>query len=136
MSQNHKPIVKGKSTKRTLCKSARWVVNRIMKGFVFMTVVLATGCGMRDIEHSDLTVEAENINSYVVIWESDHDSILVYKEGKYLKNIPNVYGGNGFLLYYNDKYVGNVGHFKFHFIADGIGYTNIHHTFYNGVMIR
>ena len=80
-----------------------------------MITIFLIGCLTGNNEKNVILVHSSNldIDSLKIFWKTERqDSILVFEDSKYLMNIGNVYGGNGFIIYYGNEYVGNVGHFK------------------------
>lgn len=72
-------------------------------------------CLTSNNEKNVILVHSSNldIDSLKIFWKTERqDSILVFEDSKYLMNVGNVYGKNGFIIYFGNNYIGNVGHFK------------------------
>ncbi|MCW8898305.1 MAG: hypothetical protein OQJ96_07570 [Flavobacteriales bacterium] len=86
-----------------------------MKYIYTLITIFLIGCLTGNNEKNVILVHSSNldIESLKIFWKTERqDSILVFEDSKYLMNIGNVYGKNGFIIYLGNNYIGNVGHFK------------------------
>lgn len=63
----------------------------------------------------ELLVNSEiNKNQLQVVWESDqyYPITVIYKDGKELNKIPSVTGEQKIVVYYNNKVIGKIEHYK------------------------
>lgn len=97
------------------------MLNRLI--IILLIGITFASCNTQKNELNTLQVVTENLdlNTLQIYWttekgfadrEGEQDSVLVFTEGEYLKNIGKVYGGNGFYVYCEGNYIGNGGHFK------------------------